>query len=158
MRALQTKDGQQLQMSIVGADIWRVDSVKGDWCSVLGLARSIAVVVKQLPFMGEHVPRKWALVLTALKEAPEKVLQKQHTLAFLRANTTAGTDVASLTDSELWEAVQFWGFKGDVLVYGNVCVQNVPIFINLMRLLLHHKPIDSLGRATQCDKPFIKVC
>ena len=126
-----------------------VESVNGDGSSIKTLAAQILKEVSLLPMMKEKVPKKWVQVRHLIKSndsANARPLFGQSVLPKEDAVKLLWTPELKLTKDQLWEALEFWGMLGDVMVHRDAFVPDIQQFIGLMLPIHHHSPKASLKR------------
>ncbi len=128
--------------------IAKVDSSNLD--GVSELKHNLAFCCRGLPFIGERVPQAWIRVDAAIDKLEQQSLSVAEgcheilKIMELDMKDHQPSSKLKLADSDVMDALEFWSQLGRVFVQDGQLFPQPKLVVDLMRPLVHHKPMNLL--------------
>lgn len=133
----------------------RVDS--SNRTGIPELKRDLALHCRGLPFVGERVPMVWTKVDDAIDQLQQQSLTVSEACREIskvienKPNGSLSAVKLKLNEGEVLDALQFWSQLGRVFMQGEQLFPQPQLVIDLIRPLVHHKPMNLLSNAERLD-------
>jgi hypothetical protein len=132
---------------VVESKVVCVDSVRGGGNTIREIRMLLESTIINLPTMSQSVPMKWVQLLETSREK----LCKYRLMDLDVALRKLGLEELKVTKEQALDALQFWDDLGHLKLHTDSAfsclVTDVPWLIKLLRPLLHHAIVHSLGKA-----------